>query len=87
MSRVTPIAADSGWFFGCDSREHDHQRPDALRRISLYEEAIRHDDRITPFLGLAPDAFVGFAGGVPATDVEIQLQYNSARRPLPRCSR
>ncbi len=65
MSRVTPKGADSGWFLGCDSRVHDHQRPETLRRISVYEAAIRYDDRIIPFLGLPPDAFVGFGGGVP----------------------
>jgi hypothetical protein len=65
MTRVTPKAADSGWFFGCDSEAHDHHSSEALRRISLYEAAIRHDDRTIPFLGLPPDAFVGFGGAVP----------------------
>ncbi len=65
MSRVAPKAADSGWFFGCDSAAHDHQSPDVLRRVSLYEAVTRHDDRTIPFLGLPPDTFVGFGGAVP----------------------
>jgi hypothetical protein len=65
MSRVEPQAADSGWFFGCDNASHDHQSTNNLRRVSLYEAAIRHEDRIIPFLGLPPDIFVGFGGPVP----------------------
>ena len=65
MSRVTAKAADSGWFFGCGSAAHDHQSPDGLRRVSLYEAVIRHDDRTIPFLALPPDTFVGFGGRVP----------------------
>jgi hypothetical protein len=65
MSRVTPKSRDSGWFFGCDSKVHNHQSPDALRRVSLYEAATRYDDRTIPFLALPPDVFVGFGGTVP----------------------
>ena len=65
MSRVTPKAADSGWFFGCDSDAHDHQSPHCLRRVSLYETATRHDARTIPFLALPPGSFVGFGGAVP----------------------
>ena len=65
MSRVAPEGADSGWFFGCDNEAHDHQSPDVLRRVSLYEAATRHDDRTIPFLGLPPDIFVGYGGAVP----------------------
>jgi hypothetical protein len=65
MSRLTPKAADSGWFLGCDSPTHDHTSPEVLRRVSLYEAVIRHDDRTLPFLGLPPDSFVGFGGAVP----------------------
>src|SRR4030095_10587357 len=65
MSRVAPKAADSGWFFGCDSAAHNHQSPDVLRRVSLYY-AVTHREHLTvPFLGLPPDAFVGFGGAVP----------------------
>jgi hypothetical protein len=65
MQRLAPKASNSGWFFGCDSQAHDHQSPDALRRISLYEAAALRDDRIIPFLALPPDIFVGFGGAVP----------------------
>jgi hypothetical protein len=65
MSRVTPVATDSGWFCGCDNETHDHQSPDTLRRISLYEAAVRQNARIIPFLGLPPGIFVGFGGAIP----------------------
>jgi len=65
MSRVAPKAANSGWFFGCDHATHDHQSLDGLRRVSLYEAAIRHDHRVIPFLGLPSDTFVGFDGVIP----------------------
>jgi len=65
MSRVTGKAGDSGWFFGCDNAGHDHQSRDGLRRVSLYEAVTRHEDRTIQFLGLPPDTFVGFGGGVP----------------------
>jgi len=32
---------DSGWFFGCRNREHDHNSPDSLRLSTLYECAVR----------------------------------------------
>jgi hypothetical protein len=65
MSRVQPQAADSGWFLGCDRKIHDHQSPNNLRRVSLYEAAIRYEDKIIPFLGLPPEIFVGFGGAAP----------------------
>jgi len=65
MQRLAPKPADSGWFFGCDSLAHDHQASDSLRRISLYEAATVHEDRIIPFLALPPDTFIGFGGEVP----------------------
>jgi hypothetical protein len=65
MGRVPAKAADSGWFFGCDRAAHDHQSPDCLRRVSLYEAVACHDDRTIPFLALPPDTFVGFGGAVP----------------------
>jgi len=65
MIRIKTKAGDSGWLFGCDSRVHDHQRAESLRRISVYEAAICHDRRIIPFLALPADTFVGFGGAVP----------------------
>lgn len=65
MSRVTPNANDTGWFFGCDDPAHNHQSHDSLRRVSLYEAVTCYDDRILPFLGLPAETFVGFSGTVP----------------------
>jgi hypothetical protein len=66
MSRLTPQGADSGWFFGCNNETHDHQTVDTLQRISLYEAAVRKDDRIIPFLGLPPDTLIAFREAVPS---------------------
>jgi len=65
MSRVAQKTGDSGWFFGCDNPAHDHQSRDSLRRVSVYEAVIRHEERILPFLGLPAETFVGFSGAVP----------------------
>jgi hypothetical protein len=65
MSRVTPKAADSGWFCGCGNQAHDHQSPNTLRRVSLYEAAVCKNPQIIPFLTLPPDTFVGFGGPCP----------------------
>jgi hypothetical protein len=65
MSRVTPKPTDSGWFIGCNRQAHDHQLAEVLRRVSLYEAAICHEDRTIPFLALPPDIFVEFGGHAP----------------------
>jgi hypothetical protein len=77
MSRVASKGPHSGWFLGCDNASHDHARPETLRRVSLYEAAIRHEDRIIPFLGLPHDTFIGFGGQVPylsrgETELEVR---------------
>jgi hypothetical protein len=80
MNRATPKASDSGWFFGCDNEAHDHESPDTLRRVSLYEAVTRKDDRTIPFLGLPPDMFVGFGGVVPyfsREDTELVIRPGS----------
>jgi hypothetical protein len=80
MSRVAPKAGDSGWFFGCDHAAHDHQSLDSLRRVSLYEAAIRREDRIIPFLGLPSDTFVGFGRAIPyfsRGDTELVIRPGS----------
>jgi hypothetical protein len=39
MERFAPSNNDSGWYLGCTDTDHDHNNPDNLRRISLYELA------------------------------------------------
>jgi hypothetical protein len=80
MSRGVPKAADSGWFLGCDKEAHNHQSPNNLCRVSLYEAAVRRDARIVPFLGLPSEVFVGFGRGVPyfsRGDTELAIQPGS----------
>ena len=52
LSRTSSVGFDSGWFLGCFSPSHDHQSGENLRRVSLYEAAVRLDERIIPYLGL-----------------------------------
>ncbi len=39
MDRVKSEGHDSGWFFGCNSTDHDHNESRNLKRMSLYEVA------------------------------------------------
>jgi hypothetical protein len=80
LSRASPKDRDSGWFFGCDSTEHDHDSADALRRVSLYEAAALLDSRTIPFLGLPPDILLGFDGKIPyffRGETELAIQPGS----------
>lgn len=52
LSREKPTGSDSGWFFGCLDNNHDHNSAENLRRASLYEAALRHNERIIPYLAL-----------------------------------
>jgi hypothetical protein len=40
LARTSPKSGDSGWFFGCASEQHDHNTPQNLERISLYEAVV-----------------------------------------------
>jgi hypothetical protein len=80
MNRVAPKPGVSGWFLGCDNEAHNHQALENLRRTSLYEAAVRHDNRIIPFLGLPHDMLIGFSKGVPnffRDDKELVIRPNS----------
>ncbi len=64
MERTQPDGTDSGWFCGCREDGHDHNVVTELRRVSLYEAAIRAP-QIVPYLALPPGILVGLDGGVP----------------------
>jgi hypothetical protein len=59
MERAEPSGADSGWFCGCRGGSHDHNDVAELRRVSLYEAAVRHAPQIVPYLALPPGVLVG----------------------------
>lgn len=65
LERSTPAGADSGWFCGCRQDNHDHNDPTELRRVSLYEAAVKHAPRIVPYLALPSGVLVEVAGGLP----------------------
>ncbi|HEY1174058.1 MAG TPA: hypothetical protein VGH19_22015 [Verrucomicrobiae bacterium] len=52
FSRSEPVEKDSGWFFGCLDQTHNHSVVEELRKVSLYEAALRHGFRMVPYLGL-----------------------------------
>lgn len=58
MSRVDPEGNDSGWFIGCSNEDHDHNDPTVLKRVSLYEAAIKYHAEIIEFLALPPGIFL-----------------------------
>jgi hypothetical protein len=65
MDRNAAKEFDSGWFLGCEHDAHDHQTPESLRRVSLYEAAVQIDDRIIPFLALPAGTIIDFRSKVP----------------------
>jgi len=65
MERAEPNITDSGWFCGCMEDDHDHNDVAELRRVSLYEAAIRHAPQIVPYLALPPGVLVDIGSGVP----------------------
>jgi hypothetical protein len=65
MSREEPtLETDSGWFCGCKG-EHDHQDPDELTRVSLYEAAVCYQQRIIPYLALPAGTLLSAGNGAP----------------------
>jgi hypothetical protein len=66
MERTEPSGADSGWFFGCRDGDHGHNDVAALRRVSLYEAAVRFVPQIVPYLALPEGVLIEVRKGVPA---------------------
>jgi hypothetical protein len=58
MERFEISGNDSGWYLGCNDAAHDHNQPENLKRISLYEVACYRPDCI-PFLALPSETSVG----------------------------
>lgn len=52
MERGKPEGNNSGWYFGCNDENHDHDDIAELRCVSLYEAAVNYSPRIVPFLAL-----------------------------------
>ncbi len=65
LERSEPGVADSGWFCGCREEDHDHNEVAELRRVSLYEAAVRVP-QVVPYLALPPGVLVGVSRGTPA---------------------
>jgi len=65
LERTKPSESDSGWFCGCRGGNHDHNNAGELRRVSLYEAAVRYAPQIVPYLALPAGVLIGISGGAP----------------------
>jgi hypothetical protein len=87
MERTEPSGTDSGWFFGCRDEDHGHSDVAELRRVSLYEAAVRYAPPIVPYLSLPAGVLIGVSKGVPAIFQDGDLlefksgSYLAARYP------
>jgi hypothetical protein len=59
MSRVNAEQNDSGWFVGCADANHNHNDPQNLKRVSLYELACSRE-MIIPFISFPEEVSVFF---------------------------
>jgi hypothetical protein len=66
LERTQPKAADSGWFFGCRDKDHDHNDATELRCVSLYEAAVSYAPQIIPYLALPPGVLIALENDAPA---------------------
>ena len=64
MERTEPSDADSGWFFGCREKDHEHNEVAELQHISLYEAAVRYAPQVVPYLALPQGALIGVSEGM-----------------------
>jgi len=85
MERTEPSDADSGWFCGCRARGHDHNNTAELRRVSLYEAAIRYAPQIIPYLALPPGILVGLGTAAPTLYRNDELLEFRAGSYLAKC--
>lgn len=65
MERSTPSASDSGWFCGCARKDHEHNVVGELRKVSLYEAAVRYAPQIVPYLSLPEGILLEAGEGLP----------------------
>ena len=65
MIRQAEKNLDTGWFFGCFRKGHDHNNVDNLERISLYEAVIAHAPACLPYLGFPEGVTVLLGQGSP----------------------
>jgi hypothetical protein len=65
IERDAPTETDSGWFCGCDGDDHDHQDVGELRKVSLYEAAVRYAPGIIPYLALPEGILLEAGRGTP----------------------
>jgi hypothetical protein len=68
MERFEPSQNDSGWYLGCIDKDHDHNDPKNLQRISLYDIACGMMICV-PFLALPPKTVIEAKAG------NYQLRY------------
>lgn len=65
LERTNPEGLDSGWFCGCREDDHDHNNVAELRKVSLYEAAVRYAPQIVPYLAFPPGVLVALCDDAP----------------------
>jgi hypothetical protein len=78
MHRTEFSGQDSGWFFGCFDREHNHDDAANLLRMSLYEVVVRRVGAALPFLALPLESMVALDRGRRSI-----YRYDLALEPKP----
>lgn len=65
LERFQPEGNASGWYFGCQEADHDHNSVPELKCASLYEIVVRTHSRIALYLALPPGVLVVETERVP----------------------
>jgi hypothetical protein len=76
LERAEPEGRDSGWFFGCDDPEHDHNSPGNLGRESLYRIGCIAPG-IVQFCALPPGVNISFGG-----PEQISVRFGADELPV-----
>jgi hypothetical protein len=86
MDRTEPRGQDSGWFFGCLHRGHNHETPANLLKMSLYELVVRRARAALPFLALPTGSMVALDVGrrsVSRYDIGLEPKPGSLLSRMP----
>jgi hypothetical protein len=86
MDRSEPRGEDSGWFFGCLKKDHDHHARANLMSMSLYEAVVRRVRAALPFLAMPAGSLVLLDLGrrsVSRYDLELEPKPGSLLSRMP----
>jgi hypothetical protein len=79
LERQKSNLRDTGWFVGCDRIGHDHNDPNSLLRVSVYD-LVRRVPAVVPYLPLWAGTTIRFAGKSARSmifDPALQIELKS----------